>query len=54
MLFAEVLKYSKGKLLLISQAEPLTATPKSNVHLLSLATTKSNSLKNCFQWILMS
>jgi hypothetical protein len=54
MLPTELLKYSKGELLLVSQAELFTATSENNVPLLSLATislptVKSNSLKNCSQ-----
>jgi len=52
MLTTELLEHSKGKLLLILQAELLTATPKNNVPLISLATIKSSSLKNCFQSLL--
>jgi len=48
MLPTEFLKHSKDRLLLASQAELLTATPKNNVPLLTLATIKSNSLKTVF------
>jgi len=53
MLPIELLECSKGKLLLISQAELLTATANNNVPLLSLKTVKSNTLINCFQLILI-
>ena len=40
MLSTELIEYSKSKLLLISQAELLTATHKNNFPLLSLTTVK--------------
>jgi hypothetical protein len=53
MLPTVFLEIAKVKLLIISQAQILTATPKNEATLLQLAAVKYNSLKNVFQPILI-